>query len=439
MTHRYSSLEPSQTCIVVGAGPAGLMLGYLLARAGVEITVLEKHTDFLRDFRGDTIHPSTMEALHELGLLDEFLSLPHQKAYRLQAEIRGRMATIADFSRLPTRAKFIAFMPQWDFLDFLARKAAAFPPFRLLMATEVTSLVWDGETVAGVRASREGRDIELRADLVIGTDGRNSVVRQAAGLDVEDLGAGTDVLWMRISKRSDDPGQAMGHAGPRQGLVLIDRGDYWQCGYVITKGTFAAVKEQGLDALRARIAKAAPLPRERFDELDSWNDIHLLSVRVDRLKTWWQAGVLCIGDAAHAMSPIGGVGVNLAVQDAIATANILADALREGRFETCLLEAVQDRRSFPTRATQALQLMMRSRKRPDATPTPQHRKPPLFIRLIAGSSLLPRLTGRLIGLGFRPEHVRSRHVDWSCSLRPSREGREPIGDSGEVVVKESAR
>lgn len=402
---------------MVGAGPAGLMLGLLLARSGVDVTVIEKHHDFLHDFRGDTIHPSTMEAIHELGLLDELLALPHQRAYKLHAEIAGREATIADFSRLPTRAKFIAFMPQWEFLNFLAQQAGEFPRFRLMMATEVTALRWENERVVGVNARHDGRALVLEADLVIGADGRNSIIRQAAGLEVQSFGTATDILWMKVSKEAGDPKQTMGHAGPRQRVVLIDRGDYWQCGYVIAKGPVAALKQEGLGAFRRRIAEVAPLPADRFEEIQTWEDVRLLSVRIDRLKTWWKPGVLCIGDAAHAMSPIGGVGVNLAIQDAIATANTLAEALREGRLEASMLDAVQRRRDFPTNAIQRLQLMMRSRKR-DADPGNERgRKPPLFMRLIARSSLLPRLTGRLIGIGFRPEHVRTQLVDWTCSLR----------------------
>lgn len=394
----------SQGCCIVGAGPAGLMLGLLLARAGVTVTVVEKHTDFLRDFRGDTIHPSTLEAMHELGMLDELLALPHQRAAQLHAEIGGRSVAIADFARLPTQCRFIAFMPQWDFLDFLARKAAAWPGFRLRMGTEATGLLWRDGRVAGIRARDGTGEVTLDADLVVATDGRNSVLRAAAELPLRTFGAPTDVLWMRLSRQPSDPPQVMGHAGPRQGLVLIDRGDFWQCGYVVRKGGFAAVKQAGLPALRAALAQVAPLPAERFEELRDWDQVRLLSVRIDRLGRWWRDGLLCLGDAAHAMSPIGGVGVNLAIQDAIAAANILAAPLRDGRLTAVHLRAVERRRRFPTWATQRLQLMMRSRNRA----RDERAGPPGFMRAIARWRWLPHLTGRLIGLGFRPEHVRSR-------------------------------
>lgn len=397
---------PRQDCIIVGAGPAGLMLGLLLARAGVETTVLEKHADFLRDFRGDTIHPSTLEAMGELGFLDEFLTLSHQKAPTLHAEIGGKPATIADFSRLPTRCKYIAFMPQWDFLDFIAGKASAFPSFRLEMGCEVNDLTERDGVVTGVTTrSIDGSERRLEASLVVGADGRDSIVRRAAKLEVEDLGSSVDVLWFKLSRNIDDPAQAMSHAGPNQGLVMIDRGDFWQLGYVIARGGFRQVKQDGLAALRAKLASVAPLPAERFDELADWDQVHLLKVRMDRLKQWWKPGLLCIGDAAHAMSPIGGVGVNLAIQDAIAAANILAGPLREGELTTAHLRAVQKRRNFPTKATQKVQLMMRrKRKLQGGKPSSG---PPAFMRFIARSRLLPHLTGRLIGMGFRPESIRS--------------------------------
>lgn len=397
----------TQNCCIIGAGPAGLMLGLLLARAGVNATIVEKHADFLRDFRGDTIHPSTLEAMGELGFLDELLSLPHHKAPRLHAEIAGKPAVIADFSRLPTRCKYIAFMPQWDFLDFIAAKARLLPGFRLMMDCETTGLVERDGRVAGVEfRDAQGEPGLLEADLVVGADGRDSVVRRAAKLEIEDLGSSVDVLWMKLSRHDGDPPQAMSHAGPNQGLVMIDRGNYWQLGYVIRKGGFEQTRQDGLSAFRARLAAVAPLPAGRFDELTDWDQVHLLKVRMDRLKTWWKPGVLCIGDAAHAMSPIGGVGVNLAIQDAIAAANILAEPLRTGTLTPAHLAAVQARRNFPTRATQMVQQMMR-RRRSAATADNGRDGPPAFMRAIARSSWLPHLAARLIGMGFRPEHVRT--------------------------------
>jgi len=355
---------PEQNCCVVGAGPAGLMLGLLLARAGVRTTVIEKHPDFLHDFRGDTIHPSTLDVMAELGFIEEFLTLPHQRAESLHAEINGKSATIADFSRLPTRCKYIAFMPQWDFLSFLASKASAYPNFRLMMGYEVTGLLEEDGCFKGVRlCDKDGNGSALKAHLTIGADGRRSVVRREAHLKVQDLGSSVDVLWMRLSRHLSDPAQAMSHAGPSQGLVMIDRGDYWQMGYVIRKGSFEEAKQGGLPALRSRLAALSPLPPERFEELVGWDQVHLLEVRMDRLEQWWRPGVLCIGDAAHAMSPIGGVGVNLAIQDAVAAANILAGPLSRGQQTDADLGVVQARRSFPTRATQKVQLMMRRKRR----------------------------------------------------------------------------
>nr|WP_082072864.1 FAD-dependent oxidoreductase [Hyphomicrobium sp. 99] len=400
--------EINTTCAIVGAGPAGLMLGLLLARAGVDVTVVEKHGDFLRDFRGDTIHPSTLQVMEELGLADELLKLPHTQARTLNAEVGGKNITIADFSWLPTKNRFIAFMPQWDFLDFLAREAKRYPNFRLLMRSEVTDLIIQGDRVTGLRALTADGPLTLSTSLIVGADGRNSVTRKLAGLEVESFGNPSEVLWMKLSHAASDPEQTMGHAGPRQGFVMIDRGDYWQCGYVVRKGTYAEIKAGGIEAFREMVAAVSPLPPERLQEIRSFDDVHLLSVRIDRLKHWWREGLLCIGDAAHAMSPIGGVGVNLAIQDAVASANILTKPLKEGRLSNAHLAAVETRRTFPTKATQKLQLMMRSDRRKREAVEPTRSGPPGFILGIAKWPVLAHLAGRLIGLGFRPEHVRNR-------------------------------
>ena len=400
--------EISTTCAIVGAGPAGLMLGLLLAGAGIDVTVVEKHSDFLRDFRGDTIHPSTLQVMHELGLADELLKLPHTQARTLHAEVNGKDIRIADFSWLPTKNRFIAFMPQWDFLDFLAREAKRYPNFRLLMRSDVTDLIIEGDRVTGLRAMTAEGPLTLHASLVVGADGRNSVTRKLAGLEVESFGNPSEVLWMKLSHADGDPVQTMGHAGPRQGFVMIDRGEYWQCGYIVRMGTYADIKAAGIDAFREMVAAVSPLPAGRLQEIQSFDDVHLLSVRIDRLKRWWRAGLLCIGDAAHAMSPIGGVGVNLAIQDAVAAANILTTPLKERRLSNAHLAAVEMRRTFPTKATQKLQLMMRRDRKKREADERTRSGPPGFVLGIARWPILAHLAGRLIGLGFRPEHVRIR-------------------------------
>jgi 2-polyprenyl-6-methoxyphenol hydroxylase-like FAD-dependent oxidoreductase len=372
-----------------------MMLGFLLARAGVDIVILEKHADFLRDFRGDTIHPSTLEIIHEVGLLEEFLRRPHQELPRIALQIGGHRLTVADFSHLPTRCKFIAFMPQWDFLNF----------------AEVTGLLWKNGSVAGIQASTPAGPLEVAADLVVGADGRSSTVRALAALKVIDLGAPMDALWMRISRRPDDPGQSLGRIGAGRILVLIDRGDYWQVAYVIPKGGYEAIRSRGLSALQSALSVEAPFLADRVRELGNWEDVKLLTVRVDRLEQWFREGLLCIGDAAHAMSPIGGVGINLAVQDAVAAANLLTEPLAQGTPSMADLQAVQHRRELPTRLTQGGQLFMQERViRPVLSSPRAPASLPWSLRLLGRSPLLQRIPARLVGIGVRPEHVRDRAI-----------------------------
>ena len=395
-------------CIVVGGGPAGMMLGFLFARAGVEVMVMEKHADFFRDFRGDTIHPSTLELMYELGLLEEFLKQPHQEARELRGTINGQVVPIADFSRLPTRCKFIAFTPQWDFLNFLSSYAKRFPSFKLRMETRVTDLLFENGRVSGVRATTPNDELEVRADLVIAADGRDSTVRDRAGLEVLEFGVPIDVLWMRISKRPGDPEQSLGFFEHGKLLVLIDRGDYWQCGVVIPKGGFEQIQAAGLPAFHDYIVSVAPFLRERVSELDDWSKIKLLTVQINRLREWCREGLLCIGDAAHAMSPAGGVGINLAIQDAVATANLLAEKLRQGPVALEELQKVQQRREWPTRLIQRMQVFIH--RRITGRATPRKSKLPFLVRLLRDFPALRQFPARFIGLGPRPEHVRSPNL-----------------------------
>ncbi len=384
-----------------------MMLGFLLARAGVDVVVLEKHADFLRDFRGDTIHPSTLELMHELGLLEEFLRRPHTELSRLEGQIGDTRLTIGDFTHLPTKCKFIAFMPQWEFLNFLAEQGRRYPAFHLRMETEVTGLIMEGGRVAGVEARAPEGPLRIEADLVVGADGRGSTVRQQAGLQIIDLGAPMDALWMQVSRAPTDPGQTLGRIAAGQILVLIDRGDYWQCAYVIAKGKFDEIRGRGLPALRDAIAGIAPFLRDRLAELRDWDQVKLLTVKVDRLRQWHRPGLLCIGDAAHAMSPIGGVGINLAVQDAVAAANILALPLRNGPPTPAQLNAVQRRREFPTRVTQGGQLFLQNRViRNVLSSTQRQISLPLPLRLLRRWPWLQRIPAYLVGIGVRPEHIR---------------------------------
>jgi 2-polyprenyl-6-methoxyphenol hydroxylase-like FAD-dependent oxidoreductase len=392
-------------CCIAGGGPAGMMLGCLLARAGVKILVLEKHGDFLRDFRGDTIHPSTLEVMHELGWLEEFLKLPHQKVYELNAQFGEVPLTIADFRQLRTRCGFIAFMPQWDFLNFLAGKAARYSGFDLRMEAEVTELIKESGRVVGVRAKCVNGDLEVRADLTISADGRSSTVRHIAGMQIKELGAPMDVLWFRLSRTAEDPSTSMGRFDSGRIFIVLNRGDYWQCGYVIPKGDFEDMRGQPFEAFRAAIVKLAPYARESVRELRGWDDVRLLTVRVNRLLDWCRAGLLCIGDAAHAMSPVGGVGINLAIQDAVAAANVLLRPLRHRRVTLDHLRAIQNRRELPTRVTQALQLAVQRRVIARVLVETGPLKPPLAVRLLAKFPFLRRIPARIIGLGIRPEHV----------------------------------
>ncbi len=402
------TFQPLQVrCCIVGGGPAGMMLGFLLARAGVEVAVLEKHADFLRDFRGDTIHPSTLEVMYELGLLDEFLQRPHSKVFQIAGQVGDSALVLADFAHLPTHCKFIAFMPQWDFLSFIAETAKRYPTFALYMQANGTALLRDGERIVGVRAQTPRGMLEVRADLVVGADGRHSIIRQQAGLTVDDLGAPMDVLWMRISKRAGDHNLPLGRIDSGRIFVMLDRGDYWQCAYVIPKGGFDEVRRRGLDWLRQDIARLAPAVRDRVGELRAWDDIKLLTVMVDRLRRWYRPGLLCIGDAAHAMSPLGGVGINLAVQDSVAAANILAAPLRAHTLGLAHLRAVQARREWPTRMTQRLQLFLQARVIRNVLGSTAPLSLPWQLKLLHRWPFLRRIPARLVGMGFRPEHVKT--------------------------------
>jgi 2-polyprenyl-6-methoxyphenol hydroxylase-like FAD-dependent oxidoreductase len=388
-----------------------MMLGMLLARAGVEVLVLEKHRDFLRDFRGDTIHPSTLEVMHELGLIDRLLKRPHQKVDRLKAQFGEATFTVADFTHLPVRSPFIVLMPQWDFLDFIAEEGRRYPGFHLEMRAEVVDLIENEGRIAGVRAITPDGPLEISADLVIGADGRHSVVRDKAGLKVRTLGAPMDVLWFALSRASSDPADTMGRFDKGHIFIMINRGTHWQCGFVIPKGSAEVIRAEGLPAFRARIAGLASFVGGRIDEIDDWDKIKLLTVGVDRLRRWYRPGLLCIGDAAHTMSPVGGVGINLAIQDAVAAANILAKPLKESRVRLHHLRKLQGRRQWPTRATQAAQVFVQNRLiRTVLGDTAGALRPPLFVRLMRRFPVLRRIPARLVGMGVRPEHVRTPEI-----------------------------
>jgi len=399
-------------CCIVGGGPAGMMLGLLLGRAGVDTVVLEKHADFLRDFRGDTVHPSTLRVIDELGLYDAFMRVPHQRLDHLSGVFGGERVRVADFAGLPARYGFIAFMPQWDFLDFLAAEAAKLPHLQVAMRSQADALIEEEGRVAGVRGSGENGPFEVRAALTVGCDGRHSTVRPAGGLEMLEVGAPIDVLWFRVGRTESTFDDALARVSPGRMVVTIDRGDYWQCAYVIAKGEAEALRARGIEAFRVDVAEAAPVLAGRVGDIASWADVKLLTVTVDRLRHWSRPGLLCIGDAAHAMSPVGGVGINLAVQDAVATANALAVMLRAGGASLVDIDAALDnvrrRRLLPTQLTQALQVQVQNRLlAPVLSGEESGLEVPWPVRVMNARPGLQRLLARVVGMGFRPEHVRS--------------------------------
>jgi 2-polyprenyl-6-methoxyphenol hydroxylase-like FAD-dependent oxidoreductase len=397
-------------CCIAGGGPAGVMLGFLLARAGVDVVILEKHADFFRDFRGDTIHPSTLEVVYELGLLEEFLKLPHQEITEVGGQIGDEFIPLGDLTHLPTHCKFMGFMPQWDFLNFFSEQGKKYPQFHLLMETEVTDLIIEGNTVAGVKASTSSGEVEVRATLTVGCDGRQSIVRERAGLQVQSLGAPIDVLWFRVSRQPTDPGQVLGRIVPGKILVMLNRDEYWQCAFVIRKGAFAEIKQRGIDAFRDDIISIAAFLKDRAREISDWDQIKLLTVLVDHLRKWYRAGLLCIGDAAHAMSPVGGVGINLAIQDAVATANLLAHPLSENYVSLNHLQRLQWRREFPTKVTQWAQVQVQEEILSAVLASQQQVRPPWVLRLFKRFPVLRRIPARLVGIGVRPEHVQTPDI-----------------------------
>jgi 2-polyprenyl-6-methoxyphenol hydroxylase-like FAD-dependent oxidoreductase len=392
-------------CCISGGGPAGIMLGFLLARAGIDVTVLEKWPDFFRDFRGDTIHPSTMEILSELGLLDEFLTLPHEKAVQLEADVGTEKVIAADFSHLKLKAPFVAFIPQWDFLNFIVKHASAHPSFHLKMNAEATGLIEEDGHVVGVMAKSGEAEFEIRSKLVVGADGRHSTIREKSGLAINDSGAPMDVLWFRLPRKETDPSRTLGRVDDGKILIMIERGSYWQCGYLIKKGALEDIKKEGLASLQKDIVAIIPFMANRIEVLNDWDLLKLLTVTVDRLETWYRPGLICIGDAAHAMSPIGGVGINLAIQDAVAAANILVPRFLADDLGVADLKAIQKRRELPTRIIQGVQVFIQNKLIKHILGKPGHPDLPWQLRLLRKYPYLRRIPARMVGVGFRPEHI----------------------------------
>ena len=399
------------TCCIAGGGPAGMMVGFLLARAGIDVVVLEKHKDFFRDFRGDTIHPSTFELMHELGLLEEFLQLPHQEVTEIGAHFSNQFFRMADFSHLNVAKPALGFMPQWEFLNFLRQKAERYKRFHLLLEADAQKLVREDGKVVGVEAETAEGTKTIYAKLVIAADGRRSLLREEAQLKVINYGVPIDVLWFKLSRQSADSKSAFGFFNGGKLMVLLNRNEYWQCGYVIPKGDFDSIRQKDLASFRQELAVAVPFLKERTEELTDWEQIKLLNVAVDRLEKWYCEGLVCIGDAAHAMSPVGGVGINLALQDAVAAANILYPVLKENKNPgTEALEQIQKRREPPTKSTQRLQLIIQNNFLSRRLNEDKNMPPPLMLRLFNRFKILRRIPARLIGIGMRAEHIQTPEI-----------------------------